>query len=84
MHKKKTKKKTEFFFPKFACVYIKARQLAVSPLKRGEKRGRAHHNLGVRRCNMRVYGSQHLFKSLKLSSACAMFRDIQADVPAQA
>ena len=31
---------------------------------------------------MHAYGGKCLFKSLKLSSAYAMFADIQADVPA--
>lgn len=53
------------------------------PLK-GKESSRTKNNLGMRHADMQVYGGKCLFKSLELSSAYAMFTDIQADVLAQA
>lgn len=48
------------------------------------ERQREQQSPGMRHASMHVRGGKCLFKSLKLSSAYAMFTDIQADVLAQA
>lgn len=63
-------------------MYTEAPRL-LHPLKSKES-GRTKKNLRMRHADMQEYGRKCLFKSLKLSSAYAMFTDIQADVLAQA
>lgn len=63
----------------FSKIYMEASQTSAT-----SERQREQQNPGMRHANMHVRRGKCLFKSLKLSSAYAMFTDIQADVLAQA